>query len=515
MLRKKSACLIQGATSHSGRAGALVLLSVSLAACSADVGRFDFASVGSPTESGRSAPSPSEPLRRNAGIPVEPENTYQRPPTGVDRTPAGGTREPAVRMSGLPDPVSSEPQARAVPRAAMSGAAGGQQIPTAAATGARATAKPGEVIEVLQGDTLYGISKRYHVAISELMTLNQLQNPTIKPGQKLTLPGGAKRAVAQRPVAQQPVGKATTVAAAPAAVPVAPAKAPRVAPVPAAAPAPVAAPVAAVVPSAEWHGSYTVVQGDSLFAIARKHSVKAADLQSANNITDPNKVRPGIVLKVPGNGAEPAVPAVAEAAPAVVPVAPGASAPAAPSKAGKSGAKPTIINASEAKAAPETRVAALGSNAPTQTDAAATPAAKAEPVAAAPTIAGASGKFRWPVKGKVITGFGPRSDNTHNDGINISVPAGTDVLAAEGGTVAYAGSELKGYGNLILVRHEGNWVSAYAHNDQLLVKRGDKVKRGQSIAKAGNTGSVDQPQVHFELRQGSKPIDPVPYMEKN
>ena len=502
MLRKNRACLIQGATSHRGKVGALLALSVSLAACSADVGRFDFASVGSPAASGRSAPTPSEPLRRNAGIPVETENTYQRPPSGIDRTPAGGgSQEPAVRMSGLPDPVSSEP-ARPASRAGSPAATGGRQIPTAAATATRAAAKPGEVIEVQQGDTLSGLSKRYHVAISELMALNSLQNPTIKPGQKLTLPGGAKRAVAPRAPT-----KATTVAEAPAHA--APAKPPRVAPVPAVAPAPAAAPVAAAAPATEWNGSYTVVQGDSLFAIARKHSVKAADLQSANAITEPTKVRPGTVLKVPGNAAQPAVHAAAEAAPA--------AAAAVPAKAGKAaGAKPTIINASEQKAAPETKVAALGSNAPTQNDATAAPAAKAEPaaVASAP-IAGASGKFRWPVKGKVITGFGPRPDNTHNDGINISVPAGTDVLAAEGGTIAYAGSELKGYGNLILVRHEGNWVSAYAHNDQLLVKRGDKVKRGQSIAKAGNTGTVDQPQVHFELRQGSKPIDPVPYMEKN
>ena len=115
----------------------------------------------------------------------------------------------------------------------------------------------------------------------------------------------------------------------------------------------------------------------------------------------------------------------------------------------------------------------------------------------------------------MIAGFGPRADNTHNDGINISVPPGTDVLAAEGGTVAYAGSELKGYGNLILVRHDGNWVSAYAHNDQLLVKRGDKIKRGQIIAKAGKSGTVDQPQVHFELRQGSKPVDPTKHLAAN
>ena len=101
-----------------------------------------------------------------------------------------------------------------------------------------------------------------------------------------------------------------------------------------------------------------------------------------------------------------------------------------------------------------------------------------------------------------------------NDGINLAVPLGTEVHAAESGVVAYAGSELKGYGNLVLLRHDNGWVTAYAHNDELLVKRGDTVKRGQVIAKAGKTGSVDRPQVHFELRQGSRPVDPIPYLEK-
>jgi murein DD-endopeptidase MepM/ murein hydrolase activator NlpD len=120
--------------------------------------------------------------------------------------------------------------------------------------------------------------------------------------------------------------------------------------------------------------------------------------------------------------------------------------------------------------------------------------------------------FRWPVKGRVIGGFGPKPDGGHNDGINLAVPQGTSVKAAENGVVAYAGNELKGYGNLVLIRHANNWVSAYAHNDEILVKRGDKVRRGEIIAKAGATGSVSSPQVHFELRKGSRPVDPTKYM---
>jgi murein DD-endopeptidase MepM/ murein hydrolase activator NlpD len=113
----------------------------------------------------------------------------------------------------------------------------------------------------------------------------------------------------------------------------------------------------------------------------------------------------------------------------------------------------------------------------------------------------------------VIAGFGTRPDGTRNDGINIAVPLGTEIHAAEAGRVAYAGSELKGYGNLVLLRHDNGWVSAYAHAEEILVKRDDVVRRGQVIGRAGKTGSVDQPQLHFELRQGAKPVDPLPHLE--
>ena len=108
--------------------------------------------------------------------------------------------------------------------------------------------------------------------------------------------------------------------------------------------------------------------------------------------------------------------------------------------------------------------------------------------------------------------FGRRPDGTHNDGVNVAVPQGTAIHAAESGKVAYAGNEIKGYGNLVLIRHPNGWVTAYAHADQLLVRPNDEVRRGQVIAKAGKTGAVDQPQVHFELRQGSRPVDPMPHL---
>ncbi len=119
-----------------------------------------------------------------------------------------------------------------------------------------------------------------------------------------------------------------------------------------------------------------------------------------------------------------------------------------------------------------------------------------------------SADFRWPARGRVISAY----TKGGNDGINIAVPEGTPVKAADGGTVAYAGSELKGYGNLVLIRHPNGYVSAYAHNGELNVKRGQTVSRGQVIAKSGQSGNVSSPQLHFELRKGATPIDPTPYL---
>lgn len=120
--------------------------------------------------------------------------------------------------------------------------------------------------------------------------------------------------------------------------------------------------------------------------------------------------------------------------------------------------------------------------------------------------------FRWPVKGRIISRYGSKPTGARNEGINIAVPEGTSVRAAESGVIAYAGNELKGYGNLVLIRHDGGWVTAYAHNKQLYVKRGDTVRRGDVIAKAGQTGSVDAPQLHFELRKGATAVDPLKYL---
>lgn len=509
----------------------MLFVALTAGGCSADLGRFDFPSSGyAPDRQGPTAaigPVPSEPLRRsNAGAPVgddrdnggrpwggsepsrgsvygsEPEGRSYRP---GDSSSNGSPSSQDTRMATLPPAYESaadskynyrgsEPKLREPQRAAPSYAPTSQRSMPAS----NSVPVSNNTIEVQRGDTLTGLAKQHRVSVAELMSVNNLQSPIVRPGDKLALPAG-KRVVTQRlPVAAQAPVRAERDTA----IEDRPRQMPASAPV-------------ATASSPDWQGTHTIASGESLYGIARKHNVKVAELQEVNGIASVTRIRPGTVIKVPGSAgasgakAVAAVPSRTETAGAVTPIGGGGS---------PLSIRPRIINGDAGEPAEPKRVASLGPAPRTATDAATTDAEpKGESAAAAseaPRIAGGSGKFRWPVKGKVIAGFGARPDKSHNDGINISVPQGAEVMAAENGVVAYSGNELKGYGNLILIRHDGGWVSAYGHNDELLVKRGDKIKRGQAIAKAGNTGSVDRPQVHFELRQDSKPVDPLPHMEK-
>lgn len=121
-------------------------------------------------------------------------------------------------------------------------------------------------------------------------------------------------------------------------------------------------------------------------------------------------------------------------------------------------------------------------------------------------------KFLWPLQGKLVSSYGAKGGGLYNEGINIAAKPGEIVRAAENGVVAYAGNELRGYGNLLLLRHAGGWITAYAHNGRLLVRPGQRVKRGQPIALVGKSGSVTTPQLHFELRKGRKAVDPRRYL---
>jgi murein DD-endopeptidase MepM/ murein hydrolase activator NlpD len=277
-----------------------------------------------------------------------------------------------------------------------------------------------------------------------------------------------------------------------------------------------------------------VESGDTVYSLARKHDVTASAILKANDLPRDTRLRIGQSITIPGNG--PAV-RVAEAtsirktATDAAPVVRGAP----PSNLGTLPAtREGKVIAGPATAAAEVRpaakVASIEANpAPVapkadKVDSAPAVVARVEPAEKAPAAAkstvadtadaaSADGQqFRWPVRGRIISGFGSKPGGEKNDGINLAVPEGTSVKAAEAGTVIYSGNEIAGYGNLILIRHAGGWVTAYAHTSTMLVKRGDVVKRGQTIANAGSTGNVTSPQLHFELRRGSNPVNPMDYL---
>ena len=452
-------------------------VALAAAACSADITRFDQPSFAL-NDSTSSVTTIGAGSRRNSSAASYDDIIQSQPPS----TPATA---PGAAVAPLPMPDRSVAAAPRLPRVASA------PVQTAAPT-VPVAPRPvahGEMVEVQQGDSLYGIAKRHHVSIAELMAANDLKNPTIKPGQKLTLPAAGKATAAARPQPLlQPAPAAPAVTRTAAIQPMVP---------------------AAAASMAEWGGSYTVKPGDSIYAIASHHGVKSEDLQQANGITDVRKIRPGAVLKVPGKATATEQAAAASPAPVV------------PIKAASRTTEPLAL--STATAGRDLKIINSGPDTSAGTSAAATSseggqkqaaAEPAEPVGLAAARAATAAKLRWPVQGRIVQGFGPRADGSHNDGVDVAVPVGTDVLAAEAGTVAYAGSEVKTYGNLVLIRHDSGLVTAYAYNEQILVQRGDRVRRGQAIAKAGKTGNVDQPQLHFEVRVGTKPVDPLPYLEK-
>jgi murein DD-endopeptidase MepM/ murein hydrolase activator NlpD len=220
-------------------------------------------------------------------------------------------------------------------------------------------------------------------------------------------------------------------------------------------------------------GRFHIVQrGDTVSGISRQYNVGVAALTSLNRIPPPYTIKVGERLQIPASQQRRQT----------------ASAPSPQGTAGVPLARPAAG-------------AAVASLPPS----ASAPSVPRDPLPTPPVAAGA---FQWPIQGKILSTFGPKANGLHNDGINIAAEMGAPVKASQSGVVAYAGNELKGYGNLLLIRHDNGWVTAYAHNSKLLVSRGDTVMRGQTIAHAGNTGSVVTPQVHFEVRQGAKAIDP-------
>jgi murein DD-endopeptidase MepM/ murein hydrolase activator NlpD len=346
------------------------------------------------------------------------------------------------------------------------------------------TAQGGTPVTLAEGETPETVANRYGVPAEVLVRVNGFSSASeVTPGSRLVIPvyrANKAIAAAPKPAAAAPhqVAEAPQAAPAPAAsakVATAPAK-----PAPAAKPAqPVA--VAAVKPApakpAVAQAKPAVAQGK--LAVAQgKPAVAAAKLQP---------VAPAKPQAVVQKAAQ--APAQAAHAPKAPPAAAASVASASPPPA----IAPAPAAPPPAAVAPKAQVA----QAQQKDD---------EP---SPNIgSGAHPEFRWPARGRVIQTF----TSGGNDGINIALPEGTQVKAAEAGVVAYAGNGLKGYGNLVLIKHPNGFVSAYAHNGEISVKAGDQVTRGQTIAKSGQTGDVPTPQLHFELRKGKTPVDPMGYL---
>ncbi len=272
---------------------------------------------------------------------------------------------------------------------------------------------------------------------------------------------------------------------------------------------------------------HVVASGDSLWSISHRYGAPVAALVRANGLKKPYTIHPGTTLRIPGRAERPPEDAPRAMAAASGPARPPKKPPPAllasgtapvpkPSPAALAKAPPP----SRSGVAPRPQPAPVLASASTPRPAAEKPAPRTVAKPPPPPVRTAlkplpprAGRFLRPVAGPVVTGFGPQPDGLHNDGINIAAPRGAAVHSVEVGRVAYAGNELPGYGNLLLIRHRGGWVSAYAHNDRLLVGRGDEVRRGQRIALVGSSGRVTTPQLHFELRRKGRAVDPSPHLD--
>ncbi|WP_237051531.1 M23 family metallopeptidase [Magnetospirillum sp. ME-1] len=285
----------------------------------------------------------------------------------------------------------------------------------------------------------------------------------------------------------------------------------------------------------------TVYAGDTVYSIARRYSLAVRDLIELNNLQPPYQLQPGTVLRLPGGGSDYVVQrgdtlsvlarrfkvdfntlaaTNGKRAPYVLHVGerltiPGPKA-SMPAKTAPSGSGNIVVASPNAPGGGGGKPPAAARPDDQPPAYARAPSHSAPPVAALPAAppARAGSSFLWPVKGEVVAEFGPLpGKGQHNDGINIVAAKGTAIRAAENGVVAYVGNELKGFGNLLLIKHADNWMTAYAHNEKLLVKRGDQVKRGQTIATLGASGSVTSPQLHFEIRRGTEAVNPVDYLQ--
>jgi len=316
-------------------------------------------------------------------------------------------------------------------------------------------------VTVRRGQTLYSIARANGLTVQQLAAANGIPYPyELKVGQRLRIPG-----------VSNPVSPAPTVPTRTAELVT-----------------PRAEPVRAE-PDRRNFGAgrpvtHRVAPGETLFSLGRKYGVNPYRIASYNGLPRNVQLKVGQVVRIPASSGW---------------------------RMGGSAKIPPAKQVAEVKSTPMHKDVGAGTKKDDERISE-TPVGNPDAGRREESRPALASGFRWPVRGRVISTFGEKPNGVRNEGINIAVPEGADVHAASDGVVAYAGNELKGYGNLVLIRHRNGWVTAYAHNKELFVKRGDRVRRGQVIAKAGSTGSVKTPQLHFELRKGASAVDPLKYL---
>ncbi len=236
------------------------------------------------------------------------------------------------------------------------------------------------------------------------------------------------------------------------------------------------------IPSAQMH---VVASGDTLYSISRRYSVDLNSLALENKIAAPYSLSVGQRLRLPGKVR------TFTPSPVIAPVA---------------GPIVSAVSATQVTKAPEIFQPAVAPGIKMISEKTKVSSAPARPLPMVATQKRMT--FNWPVRGKILSSFGYKKNGLYNDGINIKAASGTLVKAAETGVVAYAGNELKGMGNLVIIQHANGWMSVYAHLDAMNVRRGAKVAKGERIGTIGKTGKVSEPQLHFEIRKGTKAYDP-------
>ncbi|AJD41040.1 peptidase M23 family protein [Rhizobium gallicum bv. gallicum R602sp] len=428
---------------------------------------------------------------RLASAPVSVQRTELAAPTGASPAPS---REKQIAMAQPFPAASSGSQAPRQRQAAPKLAAPDPMTTGTTPKVSGWSAANAPTVLVRPGENLATLANRYGVPEKEILRVNNMKSAAaIKPGETILIPtfnGGRNAAKASAQAADlSKTGKLPQPSKTPdqnlAVLPGANAARDKSQASADAAAGKIAA-GAGKDPNAGG-GTYTVKPGDSLAKIAKATGTKIDDLKAANNLSA-SSIRIGQTLAIP-NGSSSADQTKTASIPA---------------KAEPKPAAPAAVETASAQPA--------SYHAPVATQTVDEVEKKSDVASAAPESTGI-GKYRWPVRGAVIAAYGANVNGSRNDGIDISVPQGTPIKAAENGVVIYAGNGLKELGNTVLIRHDDGTVTVYGNADTLSVARGQKIQRGQTVAVSGMSGSVKQPQVHFEVRKDASPVNPITFLE--